>query len=76
MERYPDSLVFFVDDIRTKNYPRILTDIPGQFPFDDIDLDLFIGIQLYSDADPEELPADMFIDWVRYYEPEEGILQE
>lgn len=70
VETYPDSIVFFVDNIRTKKYPRILTDIPGQFPFNDLDLDLFIGIRLNRDTDPEELPADMFIDWVRYYKPE------
>lgn len=76
VEKYPDSLVFLVDNTRTKIYPRVLTGIPGQFPYNDMDFDLFIGIKLYSDADPEDLPADMFIDWIRYYEPEEGILQE
>lgn len=70
VERYPDSLVFFVNDIRTKKYPRILTDIPGQFPFNDLDFDLFIGVRLDSDTDPTELPANMHIDWVGYYEPE------
>jgi beta-glucanase (GH16 family) len=69
VEKYPDSLVFFVDDIRTKKYPRILTDIPGQFPFDDQDFDLFLGIRLNRDADPDGLPADLLIDWVRVYEP-------
>lgn len=70
VETYPDSVVFFVDGSRTKKYPRILTDIPGQFPFNNLDFDLFIGIRLNKDTDPAELPADMFIDWVRYYEPE------
>ncbi|RNC65343.1 family 16 glycosylhydrolase [Proteiniphilum sp. X52] len=70
VETYPDSIVFFVDNNRTKKYPRILTDMPGQFPFNDMDLDLFIGIRLNKDADSTELPVDMFIDWVRYYEPE------
>ncbi len=70
VETYADSVVFFVDNNRTKKYPRILTDIPGQFPFSDLDLDLFIGVRLNKDVDPAELPADMFIDWVRYYEPE------
>lgn len=70
VETYPDSIVFFVDNNRTKKYPRILTDIPGQFPFNDMDLNLFIGIRLNKDTDSTELPVDMFIDWVRYYEPE------
>lgn len=69
VEKYPDSLVFFVDGTRTKKYPRILTDIPGQFPFDDLDFDLHIGIRVNKDALPEDLPADLFIDWVRIYEP-------
>lgn len=69
VEKYADSVVFFVDDIRTKKYPRILTDMPGQFPFDDDDLDLFLGIRVNRDTDPEALPADLLIDWVRIYEP-------
>lgn len=70
VETYPDSVVFFVDNNRTKKYPRILTDIPGQFPFNDLDLDLFIGVRLNKEVNAEELPVDLFIDWVRYYEPE------
>jgi len=69
VEKYPDSLVFYVNDIRTKKYPRILTDMPGQFPFDDQDFELFLGIRLNSDTDAAGLPADMLIDWVRVYEP-------
>jgi hypothetical protein len=69
VEKYPDSVVFFVNDIRTKKYPRILTDMPGQFPFDDQDFDLFLGIRLNKDTDPAGLPADLLIDWVRVYEP-------
>ena len=69
VETYPDSILFFVDNNRTKKYPRILTDIPGQFPFNDMDLDLLIGIRLYKENDSTALPVDMFIDWVRYYEP-------
>jgi hypothetical protein len=69
VEKYPDSLVFFMDDTRTRKYPRVLTDLSGQFPFDEQDFDLFLGIRLNKDADPEQLPADMLIDWVRVYEP-------
>lgn len=69
VEKYPDSLVFLVDGIRTRKYPRILTQITGQFPFNDLDLDLYLGIGINKDADPTALPADLFIDWVRFYKP-------
>ncbi|MCE5205888.1 MAG: family 16 glycosylhydrolase [Porphyromonadaceae bacterium] len=72
VENYADSVVFYVDEIRTKKYPRILTQMPGQFPFSDHDFDLYIGIRLKKDTDPAELPADLFIDWVRYYEPQKS----
>jgi len=69
VEKYPDSLVFYVDDLRTRKYPRILTNMPGQFPFDEKDFNLFLGIRLNSDTDPAQLPADLLIDWVRIYKP-------
>ena len=72
VEKYPDSLVFFVDDIRTRKYPRVLTDMAGQYPYDERDFNLFLGIRLNKDTDPEQLPADMLIDWVRVYEPKVG----
>ncbi len=70
VEKYADSLVFYIDGMRAKKYPRIPTDIPGQFPYNDLDFDLFLGLRINKDTDPTILPADMFIDWVRYYEPE------
>lgn len=69
VEKYPDSIVFFVDGTRTKKYPRIPTEIPGQFPFNDMDLNLLIGLRLSKDTDPSVLPAEVYVDWVRYYEP-------
>lgn len=69
VEKYPDSLVFYVDGTRTRKYPRILTDIPGQYPYNDLDLDLHIGVRINKDATPVDLPVDLFIDWVRIYEP-------
>ena len=68
VEKYPDSLVFYVDETRTRKYPRILTDIPGQFPFNNLEFNLHIGVRVNRDARPEDMPADMFIDWVRIYE--------
>lgn len=74
VETYADSVLFFVDNIRTKKYPRILTEMEGQFPFYDLDYDLNIGIRLSKDTDPAALPADLFIDWVRYYEPQKPVV--
>lgn len=75
VETYADSIVFFVDDIRTKKYPRILTDMEGQFPFYDKEFNLFMGVRVNSDADPAGLPADLYIDRVRYYEPSTAAAQ-
>jgi beta-glucanase (GH16 family) len=69
VEKYPDSVVFYVDGTRTKKYPRIPTKIPGQFPFNDLDFDLYIGLRLDKDTDHAGLPVDFYIDWVRFYEP-------
>lgn len=71
VEKYPDSIVFIVNNLRTKKYPRIPTDIPGQFPFDDYNLELLIGLRINKDTDPELLPVNFEIDWVRYYKLDE-----
>ncbi len=72
LEKYQDSLVFYVNDIRTKNYPRIETDKEGQFPFCDQEFYLIIDMQLggswVGNVNTNELPVDMYIDWVRFYE--------
>lgn len=69
VEKYPDSIVFFVDGIRTRKYPKIKTEIKGQFPFNDLDFNLHMGLSMRKEAIPEELPVDLYIDWVRYYQP-------
>ena len=72
VEKYPDSVVFFVNGTRTKKYPRIPTDIPGQFPYDGLDFNLYMGLRMNKDADSLSFPAEMHIDWVRYYEPDQS----
>ncbi|MDO5523661.1 MAG: glycoside hydrolase family 16 protein [Bacteroidia bacterium] len=75
LEKYPDSLVFYVNDTRTKNYPRAVTEHEGQFPFADQEFYLLLDMQLGGSwvgaVNPAELPVEMQIDWVRYYEPNE-----
>ncbi|MGB4052879.1 MAG: glycoside hydrolase family 16 protein [Dysgonamonadaceae bacterium] len=72
-EKYPDSLVFFVNSVHTKTYPRVETIEGGQFPFNDNEFYLLMAMQLGNawagPVDPASLPAEMYIDWVRYYQP-------
>lgn len=72
IEKYPDSLVFYLNNTRTKNYPRIETEFDGQFPFADEEFYLLLDMQLGGNwvgaVNPDELPVEMAIDWVRFYE--------
>jgi beta-glucanase (GH16 family) len=71
VEKYPDSVVFFINNIRTFTYPRILTDKEGQFPFDKhkhyLLLDMQLGGSWVGAVEPRDLPVEMEIDWVRFY---------
>ncbi|HHU96795.1 MAG: glycoside hydrolase family 16 protein [Bacteroidota bacterium] len=71
VERHADSLVFFVNDHHTFTYPRIDTELEGQFPFNESDFYLLLDMQLGGSwvgcVDPETLPVEMSIDWVRFY---------
>lgn len=70
VEMYPDSVVFFINEVRTNTYPRIQTDKEGQFPFDKpyyLLLDMQLGGNWVGEIDPKDLPVEMQIDWVRYY---------
>jgi beta-glucanase (GH16 family) len=72
VELYADSLVFSVNGRRTHTYPRIETDLEGQFPFDVshyLLLDMQIGgTDWVGEVVPADFPVEMFIDWVRFYE--------
>ena len=72
VEKYPDSLVFFINDRKTFTYPRIQTDKEGQYPFNNTKFYLLIDMQLggnwVGSVDPKGLPVEMEIDWVRFYE--------
>jgi len=71
VEKYRDSLVFFINNKRTFCYPRIQTDKEGQFPFDKQQHYLLIDMQLGGSwvglIEPNNLPVEMEIDWVRFY---------
>ena len=72
MERFQDSLVFFVNGNRTFNYPRYRKGEEGQFPFSQHDFYLILDAQLGYDRSPyidtAKLPVELRIDYVRYYE--------
>lgn len=68
---YPDSLVFAVNYQYTFTYPRIETDKEGQFPFYQpyyLLIDMQLGGSWVGGVDPKELPVEMWVDWVKYYE--------
>lgn len=71
VEIYPDSLVFFINRQKTFSYPRVKTDKKGQYPFG-IPYYLLIDMQIEGNwvgkAKPDELPVEMKIDWVKFYE--------
>ena len=72
MERFYDSLVFFVNGERTFNYPRYRKGVDGQFPFSQHDYYLIMDAQLGRNGGPEidttQLPVELRVDYVRYYE--------
>lgn len=71
VEKYQDSLVFYINNKRTFSYPRIQTDKPQQFPFAEGDhyllLDMQLGGSWVGRVEPADLPVEMEIDWVRFY---------
>ena len=72
MERFHDSLVFFLNGERTFCYPRYRKGNDGQFPFSQHDFYLILDAQLGRDGSPgidtAKLPVELRIDYVRYYE--------
>ena len=71
VELYPDSLSFYINDVHTFTYPRIETDKEGQFPFNRpfyLLLDMQLGGSWVGRYDTEDLPVQMEIDWVRFYQ--------
>ncbi|MDR2345143.1 MAG: glycoside hydrolase family 16 protein [Planctomycetaceae bacterium] len=73
VEMNKDYLSFFVNGKLTFTYPRIETDKEGQFPFDRefyLMLDMQLGGSWVGEVNPNDLPIEMLIDWVRFYKEE------
>jgi len=71
IELYQDSVVHVVNGKKYLTYPRIETELEGQFPFDRpfyLLLDMQLGGSWVGKVNPDDLPVEMYIDWVRFYE--------
>ena len=67
---WSDMVVFANDDNVTLRYPR-LDGKPDQFPFDQrwyLIIDMQLGGSWVGEVDPAQLPVEMEVDWVRFYE--------
>ncbi len=67
-----DALVYYVNGIETLRYPRVaVLSVDGQFPFYR-DWYLMLCMQLggswVGSVDASQLPVEMEIDWVKYYQ--------
>lgn len=69
------EVIIRVNDIATLRYPKVTPAVAGQFPFDEQEFYLILSAQLggnwVGSVDPSQLPVELEIDWVRYYEPKE-----
>lgn len=71
MEWTADSMVFLVNDKKTFSYPRIETELDGQYPFDEpfyLLIDMQLGGSWVGAVDMEQLPVKMEIDWVKIWQ--------
>lgn len=71
VEILPDSLVFSINGRTSFSYPRIETNEKGQYPFGTpfyLLVDMQIQGSWVGKADPKQLPVEMEIDWVKFYE--------
>ena len=71
VEKYADKVVFYVNGKQTFSYAKIQTNKPDQFPYAEGDhyllLDMQLGESWVGTVDPNQLPVEMEIDWVKYY---------
>ena len=73
VERYHDSVVFFVNGQRTLCYPRYRNGRKGQFPFDENEFYMILSAQLTDHYElptiMKQQPLEMLVDYIRYYTP-------
>ena len=74
VEILPDKLVFSINGNHTFTYPKIETELEGQWPFGTpfyLLVDMQIEGSWIGKADPAQYPVKMEVDWVKMYELEE-----
>lgn len=69
---YPDKLVYAINGVKSYEYPKVPGAGTFQWPFDQ-PFYLFLDQQLEGNwpgkiTNPEELPINMVVDWVRLYQ--------
>ena len=71
LEWHPDELVFTINGKKTFSYPRLPEKKnEGQWPFTNpfyILIDMQLGGAWVGNVNPEQLPVEMHVDWVRVY---------
>ena len=71
LEWYPDRLDFMLNGVNTFTYPRVEGVDASQWPYDQefyLLIDQQLGGSWVGEVDPEQLPVDMVIDYVRIYQ--------
>ena len=68
---YPDKIVFTLNGQETFTYPRVKDVDPSQWPYDQpfyVLLDMQLGGNWVGSINPDHLPVQMIIDWVKVYQ--------
>lgn len=71
LEWYPDKLIFTLNGVETFRYPRINGVDASQWPYDQpfyIMIDQQLGGDWVGKVNPDHLPVQMIIDWVKVYQ--------
>lgn len=68
---YPDKIVFQLNGQDTFIYPRVEGVDPSQWPYDQpfyLLIDQQLGGNWVGKVDPDQLPVQMIVDWVKVYQ--------
>ncbi len=71
LEWYPDRLVFTLNGEETFVYPKVEGVDPSQWPYDQpfyLLIDQQLGGSWVGKVNPDNLPVEMIIDWVKIYQ--------